>query len=279
MAAKFSDTQRQHAIELYRSGLSMERVARALDVSGGWVSNVVRSAGVSRGLSDAFRLRPSHPRWIGALPTQEITRRYIDGESITRIASSIGVDARVIDRRLRDAGVPTRNAAQARLLINREKSAAKRAKAGAAPVGWGEEQLCKWLIERGEAAEPQRPEGTKNIDIAVGAVAVEVWMSGSSPLSDAYCRERIKYLSDRGWWCCYVFVARRTRVLLPIVADQIIALRQLASANPSAPREHRVIRGCGELAASFGDDLNHGPLIVPAVNCGYHRGVNAGITD
>ena len=111
----------------------------------------------------------------------------------------------------------------------------------------------------------------RNIDIAIAPIAVEVWLSSSSPLEDPYCRGRIKHLSDLGWASCYVLVSRRTRTLLPAVADKIVAIHDAAQRDPTAPREHWVIRGCGELAATFSDDLAHGPLVPAAVSCPHHR--------
>src|SRR5207237_1177233 len=100
---------------------------------------------------------------------------------------------------------------QALPLIDREKMLTARAESRPVNhVGWGEDILFDLLVEQGEVPERQLPAGTRNIDLAIKPVAVEVWLSSISPLQDPYCRSRLEYLSDRGWWICYIFVARRT---------------------------------------------------------------------
>jgi len=181
--------------------------------------------------------------------------------------------------RLLEQGITPRNPAAARLVLNREQTATRAAESRPDHVGWGEDTVSDWLVERGETPDLQHPVGTKNIDIAIAPVAVEIWLSSSSPLTDPYCRKRIEYLSNRGWWCCYVLISRRTKVLLPAVADEIITFVQLARVHPTPPRQHRVIRGCGELAATFGDNLNDITVVPPSKGCIHHRTGNKRIPE
>jgi transposase len=276
MPRKLPEADRKNAVKLYVSGLSGKQVALQLGVSGHCIERYLNEAGVTRSIAEAQLLRNARGdgRKPIELPLEDIKRRYEAGEGCPQIAQTYGVSQSVISRRLQDMGVRIRTLAEAGALI-REESRAKRAESCAAPVGWGEELLGRWLRERGKDPVHQLPVGSRNVDLALTPIAVEVWLSGSSPLTDPYCRNRIKYLGDRGWSSCYVFIPRRTRILVPAVADQIVALHDAALLNPTAPRQHWVIRGCGELAATFGDDLNHGPLIPMSVSCPYHGSGNS----
>lgn len=277
-----TNADRDHAIELYTSGLSTRQITDIMRADTKWIRRVIHDAGLMRNRQDA-RLAASatHPHWQARNRTDissvDIVGDYQSGIPATEIAKRLGVSTRVVRARLNQGGIPLRSRAEARLLIDREKAAATVAEGRSRKVGWGEDLLYDWLVERGEVPDPQFPVGIRNIDIALAPIAVEVWTSSISPLADPYCRDRIKYLADRGWASVYIFVARRTRTLLPCVADEVIRIRDLARANPSAPRQHWVIRGCGERAAVFGDNLDHGALIPPAISCGYHSSINKSV--
>jgi hypothetical protein len=264
------------AVELYRGGLSFREASIKTGLGTQVIKRAVKEAGINRTLHEALLLKGAKMRGkktAPQLPLDEIKRRYLAGESTTDIAKTYNVGYGAILRRLRQQGVRIRTLAEAGKLV-REESRARRAKSIIPKVGLGEELLAKWLRQLGEVPVIQQAVGTRNVDIALWPLAVEVWLSSSSPLSDPYCRQRIKYLADRGWSSCYVFMARRTGILLPTVADKIISLRDQALLNPTAARQHWVIRGCGELAAAVGDDLDHGPLIPVSMGCPYHGSGN-----
>lgn len=265
-------------VELYRAGLTQREIAARFSTHYTVVGKYIAQAGAQRTPKEYGR-KPrtkaaGDKRFRADVDIRQVAARYLAGEPQTAIARDYGVCHRTVRRWLEETGTPIRTYTATRLLIKREKSSATVAESRSRRVGWGEELLYQWLVERGESPELQRPEGTKNIDLALHPIAVEVWLSSYSPLSDPFCRERIEYLAQRGWSSLYIFISKRTRVLLPCVADEIIARLQFARSNPTATRQHWVIRGCGELAATFGDDLNHGPLIPPAVDCLYHGPVN-----
>ena len=276
MPRKFPDSYRLHAIQLYESGLSLLLVSQKMGVSIEWVDGVVLSTGIARSRAEAAKLRFKRERPHNTyldLPVAEIVRRYQGGGGVLDIARDLGISSRPVFRILEEQGVARRSLADTQRLIGRKKALAI-AKARPDHVGWGEEKVQAWLAERGEVADSQHPSGTRNIDIAIPPIAVEVWLSANSPFTDTYCRDRIKDLSDRGWVSYYVWVARRTRILLPTVADQLVAWIQEGRRNPTAPREHRVIRGCGELAATASYDLDQITRIPPSVDCPHHSSVN-----
>lgn len=282
MAAKLTDAQRNHAIELYLSGLSAAKIAPTIGCCSGKISVIIKEAGVVRTLSDA---RNQHFKRGGKasvvrddISTDEVLRRYAAGESANQIAHAFGSCHDAIRTRIQRAGMSYRDVAKAAPLRNYNQMMTGVAKTKTRKVGAGEDVMANWLRERGEIPYPQHAVGTRNIDIAIAPIAVEIMISADHPFRTEKYRVRTKELLDRGWWCCYVLVAPRTRILLPTVADQIVALAQFARSNPSAPREHWVIRGCGERASTSGDDINNRSLIPPSVDCPHHRGVDYGIS-
>jgi hypothetical protein len=243
-----------------------------------WVTDVVKAAGVTRSYAEAHRLRYSVPGYQIAnrrddLPTEHIAQLYKAGGTATEIGERFGVSRSVIQRIASRAGVPLRSASDTQRLIRRKKAIAI-AKSRPDHTGWGEDVLQEWLAQRGEVADAQTPVGVRNLDLAIHPVAVEVWLSSSFPFNEPYCRERIKYLSDAGWSCVYVLVSRRTRTLLPIVADEVVRIAQLARRDPTAARQHWVIRGCGELAAIGSAHLDHIARIPASKDCPHHSCVN-----
>jgi hypothetical protein len=273
------ESDRQHAITLYQSGLSSVIVARQLRADPGWVQGVLKEAGVTRSRSAArrhfFDRGGRSPFLNRTLPIQEIADRYRQGETTVALANAFGVSGRAITRCIREGGGQVRTVAEARLLIDREQSATRRAAARSPHfIGAGEELLRQMLTDRGECPNPQYPCGTKNIDLALLPVAVEIVVSAEAPFKNRYILKRTVYLAQRGWWCLYIWVSRRTGVLVPEIADQVIAFRDFASSNPSSMREHRVLRGCGELAARATDDLDHWTVIPSSNSCPYHSTMN-----
>jgi len=278
MPRKWTNLHRNHIVKLYLSGLTQREVAAKVGSDQKQIGKVLREAGVSRSNSSAQLLSWKRGK-IGyqyrtGLPIEGIASKYLAGESITSLASAYSIHRRGLKSRLIKYGIKLRTTRQAYALINREQSATLRAKTKTAKVGWGEDILCQWLIDRGEIPNFQMPVGSKNIDLACHPVAVEVWLSSGNPFRDPYCIERIKYLANRHWFSLYVLISRRTRILLPAVADEIIRILEQTRLDPPALRKHWVIRGCGELAARGRRDFNNIPIIKPSKNCPYHSAIN-----
>jgi hypothetical protein len=274
MPAKIQDSQRSNAIELYVSGQSIKRIAATIGASDGWVGGVVRQAGVSRSRGDARRLHFANgglpSRFRDDVPIGDLIARYIAGESANALASAYGASNDFVHTKLRAAGVSVRPIADAAPLRNYNQMTAKTAKSQSRKIGFGESQITEWLTDRGEVPERQVACGPYNLDIAVGPVAVEVQTLGVNPFCYSRLRKRNEYLRDRGWTLVFLLISSRTRVLIPAAADQVICAIEAARSNPTAPRQHRVIRGCGELAAVVGDDFNYPALIRPSMACPYH---------
>lgn len=262
------------AIEFYLSGKSVTEVAALVGMSRGWVASVVRDAGITRTLADAranFFAKGGAPSVRREdIPIDELVARYERGESAIALARSFNASHDAIRTRLQSRGAKYRSIAEAAPLRDHRKMSALVAETRTRRIGFGEELLLQWLAERGEVAEHQLPVGTCNVDIAIGRLAVEIDRGGFNPFTYARSRQRLEYLRDRGWWTLSVAVSPRTNVFLPAVADQVVALLKLTRRDPAPTREHRVVRGCGELAAHCGDDFDNVALVPPSVNCPHH---------
>ncbi|NDL58629.1 hypothetical protein [Phytoactinopolyspora mesophila] len=102
------------AIELYQSGLTLKEVGEQLGVSGSLIRLRFKELGVDRRtFSECAKLRfetkpGSHGRILRHLDTDEIVRRYQEGESVDDIAESCQVSCTPIRDRLISAGVQMR---------------------------------------------------------------------------------------------------------------------------------------------------------------------------
>lgn len=197
MPAKLPDSYRNHIIRLYQSGLTQRQIAVQQGRDQKWVGSVLRSAGVSRSNSQGQRLSWENGRVAYQLRTDldstRIAIAYQAGASMCQLAEQSDSDRKAVRRRILEAGVPIRSADEAYALIDRKKAATLRAESRPEnKIGWGEELFRHMLVERGENPDSQFPVGTKNIDLAVHPVAVEIWLSSTLPFDDPYCSERIK---------------------------------------------------------------------------------------
>lgn len=279
---KFTPEQRAKAVRLYELGESARAAGAAIGATQGSVFNMLREAGVPvRSTSESRAIyferggRPSVSRYD--IPVDEVLARYLAGESAKSLADRFGTCHDAIRRRLKKAGARIRPIAEAAPLRNQEQMSARVAESRSRLRGWGEDVMFEWLSQRGERPERQWPVGPYNLDLALWPIAVEIETCSANPLDYARTRKRVKHMIDAGWWLCYVLISRRTWVLLPVVADEIVALAKRARSLPAVPREHRVIRGCGEVATLVGDDLHDAAFKPPAMSCPYHPSAHKGV--
>lgn len=282
MPRKWTQEKRDYIIELYLSGLTQREVAEKVGSEQKQIGHVLRQAGVSRSNSKAQLLSWEKGRvayqYREDVPIVKIISDYKAGKPITKIAEEIGLDSGIVRHRLIENRITLRTAEEAYALIDREKSATLRAESRSRKTGWGEDVIQGWLEERGESPDPQLPVGTKNIDLAISPIAVEVWFATDNPFKSPYCRERIEYLANRGWTSLYIWIMKRTKVLLPVVADKVVALVKQSRRYPSVLSQHWVIRGCGEYAATSSFDLNDITFIPPSKDCPHHSCINKGLS-
>ena len=268
-------------VRLHLTGLDQRQLAIKFGKDQKLIGCILRESGKGRSNADAQKLTWVNGRVSYQLRTDvdvsDIVARYLAGESITAIAASYSINRRGVAKRLVKAGVALRTADEAYALVDREKVATRAAVTkgkNRSMAGRFEDVLYDMLVDRGESPKLQFPVGTKNLDVAVKPVSVEVVLGTHNPLEDPYCSERIKYLADRGWQSLYVFISRRTELLLPAAADKVVSLLNLRRRHPAIYRKHWVVRGCGELAAVASFDLKHVTHIPPSKDCPHHSSIN-----
>ncbi|WP_433513574.1 hypothetical protein ACQP2T_60120 [Nonomuraea sp. CA-143628] len=98
----------------YEAGQSLNRIAKSLGVSATTIARRLEAAQIPRRTSrEALRINPPRPRIDIGIDTAELRRRYEAGQSVNRIAKSLGVAARTIERRLDEAQIPRRSRREA----------------------------------------------------------------------------------------------------------------------------------------------------------------------
>lgn len=244
----------------YEAGESLGQIAASYGVTIGPVRTRLLRAGVPiRARSHSVELTAARRR---AALSQEVVDRYAAGEGAGSIAASLHLSEgeKGVGRILRDAGVPVRGIADANRLgtrTYRDRYGVWLRPMHLSRFGQEEAQVLAWLDARDVSYVHQAIEGPYNVDIGIGAVAVEIHRYSANPLS-AHCEEvwsltsRLEYLLNRGRWVLYLWSTPGVP-LGEVVADEIVAFMQLANRDPSAPSEYRVIRGCGELVFSGTD--------------------------
>lgn len=280
---QISDRDIDHAVELYESGQTVKEVAAALSRHPDVVSGHLRRRGIKPSRARGAR------RERVTVPGDEIASRYLAGESELALSRAYGVSRLVIRKRLVDRSVAIRPPREAnRLTVERmspEEVMAKLAAAHAASkgrtatmreksaraltyegMGWDSgyvsdnERALAALIGNRVEIVPQKAVGPYNIDLAIGAVAVEV-LGGSWHRYRKNHRERSRYLFDAGWHLLFVWAVEECP-LGEGAANYVVAFTEQARRNPSAVREYRVIDGEGQEVArgrADGDELTSIP--------------------
>jgi len=216
----------------------------------------------------------------------DISRRYLSGETLNHIAESLGCTRNPVIRRLRFAGVPLRSGSEVRInmwrgitseedrahivsaahdavrgkrhsIEHREKRAKTREKRKIG-IGRGETILASALRLSGLEVTQQKAIGPYNVDIAIhhGALAVEIfggnWHSSGSHA--ARFRKRCDYLLNHGWLPVIIWVTKNFPLERPAV-DYLISLSKIASRDKSLRRQERVLRGDG-----YDSSLKYNPV-------------------
>lgn len=232
-----------------------------------------------------------HPVKRIPLDEDHLIERYLAGESELSIANRLGVSRPVIVRRLEQAGVERRNRAAAmkqrmansspeqraawaaaahdavRGSVQPEEKLARAALTRQRNATFGsylEEQFAMMLTERGVEFVLQHAIGRYNADFTTGPIAVEIyggkWHFSGNHLERA--ERRLRKFADEGWHVLAI-IASTDYPLLPESADYLVGWLEQAKADPSAPREYRVVRGAGELVSAQRLDADEITVIHP----------------
>lgn len=264
-----------HAIEVYRSGKTIEQTAAEVGIDPSVVSAALHASGVE--------LHPRGPSPFRISLPADTLQRYRAGESVLSIARRLGVSRPVITRYLLREGAEIRGPSDSMRVRAAQMTAGERSALAAAahaairgkrrsdaslagralarqhqppPPSPGEAALAAWLSERGLQVTPELAVGKYNLDLAIAGSRIGVEVLGGHWHHDSarHCH-RIPYLLGAGWHLLYVWNTRR-QPLAPAAADYIHSFAEQSCRDPAAIRQYRVIRGDGELVAAgrAGDD-------------------------
>lgn len=293
MPAKATPADLNNAISDYLAGEGCQAVAARHHIGQGRLKCELTERGLWRTAAEANAMRAARTsRGIlskSDLPTAEIARRYSNGESSNALAQAFGVSRTAIDYRLRSAGVHLRTNPDAnrlmaasrtpdenRLLMLAAQASVRgskrtheslcRAAASrevspswvAAHTSEEERQMCRWIEARGLVVTPQKAIGPYNVDLATGAVAVEIFGGGWHQYGSHRMRtaKRLGYILDQGWHLMIIWAINARWPIDTLAADEIVAFAKSARRDPSGRGQHRVIWGDGKSAAAVGPDLD-----------------------
>jgi hypothetical protein len=186
-----------------------------------------------------------------------VLARYRAGESEKALAEAFGVGRLVVARLLRIAGVARRGrSASLRLRLSRMDTAARAALTAGAHTetarangartaarslrkrGRWETELEIMLGHLGLRVQPQRAVGPYNLDLAIGALDIEVHAANSNPRRIPKIQRRVAALNAMGWRCCYVWIGSTG-----LTEEAAAAIARIVR----RPRAWVVMRGDGQL--------------------------------
>lgn len=256
-----------YIVKEYRKGISVPIIASRLGTSIDAVYHTLGEQGVERTyVRSGGYASPIADR----ISTDYVISQYISGRSMNDLAQELSCSRHTISRILGRRRVSARKPGE---LLQRPQVRERGALGSQKRMGKSgrfEAELNTMLADLGEVPVRQKAVGSKNIDIALAPVAVEIWLSSSNPANDSYCLDRIKYLSDRGWFCLYVWIQRHKRVIdLRMIAQQAILFKKFAESHPSTGCEHWVVRGTGDVVALLGSDGNPIPFVPTPIRGSY----------
>ena len=238
----------QHIVELYRSGMSENQIAKQLGVARGTIRKRLIKAGITpRTQSEAESLK-----WVGMSIEQrscqvaaahEATRGRVhsEDEKIRRAQTNYRTGTRISPLEIRVAAV---------------------------------------LRAHGLIIEQQFPIHTCNVDLAVhpGSIAVEVHGGGwhSTPTHRRLMAQKAEKLFGDGWALVEVWIDRRFS--FERTADELIALIDELRGLPSAAGEHWMILGNRNNPARIRADGDHWTCVGGAHRRSNGAGFNTGVS-
>ena len=235
-----------------------------------------------------------------SLDVNEITKDYRSGVSEKSLADRFGVSRQVIRLRLIQQKVPIRGRRDAELVKwSRMTPAQRTCQVAAAHQSWrGKTQAIAHRMKVAKGIERslantshyeidlgshlslldanvmhQRAIGPYNADLSFDSVAVEVFAGGWHLYGrhrERLCR-RTRYLLDSGWHVVFVTIEQRHVTFSPsVIARNLIAWNETVRADPSTPRQYRVIRGDGQWRLAGGLD-SVDVTLVDAIRNGFRK--------
>jgi transposase len=263
-----------YVVKAYADGVSANKLAQQLGVSGKAVHNCLVRSGV------ALRGKPNPD-----LPT--VVELYRSGMSENQVAQHFGVARGCIRNRLIKAGITPRSQSESETLKWSQMTAEQRRHQVAAAnqsargrvrseqemilraqivyerqlhVSHNEQRVAGMLRAHGFAIEQQFPIHTCNVDIAVhpGPIAVEV-NGGGWHKTEAHSRlmaQKREKLFSRGWALIEVWLDVRCGSFCE-ATDQLIALLEQLGRLPSVGGQHWMVLGNRKTPATVRVDGDH----------------------
>lgn len=272
------DLNTDDLVQLYKAGLSVNKIGAAYGASAGTISRHLKAAGIE----------PTGNRLI--FDEAAALRAFQDGGSVKAIAERFGVQRSTIVALLRKHGITPRSRRDAMLLRMAQATPEERLRlteaAHAACRGRRVPEEARINMAKGRertkshasddarflagciealdvAVTLEKAVGPYNIDIALNELSVAVEIQGghwhSHGRHGARLAERREYLLSRGWHLVEIWRFGDFRHFpMQTMAHQLIAMAQGFCPDPSGRGEHRVIRGDGQPVAalkSYGYDV------------------------
>lgn len=247
MPGKALNIDSRDLVELYSSGKTYQQVADTFGISVMAAHSRIRRAGAGRTKAEAIRIRKVRELAPLIVP---VVSDFDEGMSVLALHRKYGVQRSTILRILADGGRQPRSGSAANKIRFRSPEARGRQAIKAhLSMGKGESEFYELLAERGITAERQKIVGNRNIDLAVGNVAVEVHAGLYNPFAPCSReRDRCKELVRAGWHVVFVWTAGRR--ISGYCADKVVALIEELGGLPAIPGEYRVLSGDGKTAAA-----------------------------
>jgi len=281
---KREDIDFNHFLDLNKSGMGGEQLAKQFNIGKTTVYRWLRDAGVEK----------TRRRVVDLVVLREM---YDAGVSVKGLAKEFGVASSVIVSRLNELGITPRNRSEAmyvrmdhtppeerRRLTDAAHSAVRgvrqteehRRKIAVTreaiqfKVSRTETIFSEMLIERGIHTTPQKAIGRYNVDIALDEFPIVVEINGGgwhgTGAHAARYAERTKYILDCGMYVVVIWINTTNSPLECGAADYIVTLsKKLGSQKPIRGVEH-VIRGDGKSTSIGQRKFNNLPAI-PCSEC------------
>lgn len=233
------------------------------------------------------------PAKIQGINIDDLIQRHLSGESVNKIAQSLGIARITINRWFAQNGFVARNHSESESIKwslmtpeqrQKQVKAAHNAIIGKAKdndllkktaktreqtkqyIGKGELELKKAIEKKGISVIAQKAFDRYNIDLAINdSVAVEVFFCATNPLSRKNDSKKIVELLKKNWLVIYIIFSPTADILM-IDFNYIASIVDMLSRDPSIRGKYFVIRANGKLDSPFGYDLNQVSRILASKN-------------
>jgi hypothetical protein len=267
-------------IERYKSGESVNSIAKSLDVCGRTISDWFHESGFRCSqftMKDRFDIPAIHAEHVGGKSILQISRET----GVSRITLNRWFDAEKLKYRGRSEACYNRAekmTPQERQALASEANEARRGQIDTDDVkrkrasvmtdnriGLYEREIMQNLRDRGVGCDIQWPFDIYNIDVFLHSsrVAMEVYSHHPSKARMAELHKRAKHMLYAGINMIVVQVTYPSKIFdLGVVCDKIIAFHDLCGSGEPVTGKYGVIRGNGEIPSASSHDIDDVPRVM-----------------